>query len=227
MFTLVKNIFFSPPPPPPKIDPPRKKYFIETAWQGIRNTFSRTTAYQALKIVPISESNYRSVVKTARLWNKIATEKQKKAEHWAKEAADQFYNCAFISSLIAGSLSPSMPCKVTICQDLAGREQGIMVVSAGLDAIQVDLLVTHPRNIASSLNADEKEKVKGAGGALLKHAETMARELNKKQVSLFPLEAAKPFYKKMGYRSDGGELMCKTVRKIPNLAAFLTSVTAA
>ncbi|HSW72295.1 MAG TPA: hypothetical protein VLG44_02665, partial [Chlamydiales bacterium] len=113
--------------------------------------------------------------------------------------------------------------KAYVCKDLKGRAQALMVLNMSprdfgfTNYIFMDCLVTHPRNIRSSLNDDEVGKVKGAGIALSLFADNLVLQLQKDGIYLSPLRLSKSFFKNRGYvPKDNGELF-KTAQKIEQM----------
>lgn len=187
-------------------------------WSGIKSLFSSTPPLRTdLKVEKISRWNYSTVAKLASLWEKTAKEKDKASRSsWFDFRAAQFRDSARLCRIISKELSFFSKNEVYVSKDESEKEQGIMLITKYPDYVYVDYLVTHPRNIRSRINKDEKEKVAGSGSSLLKAAEKRAKELKKKKIWLMPLEKAIPFYRKQGYKSVGSS-MVKTLEKVSQI----------
>ena len=180
---------------------------------------------RSLKIEKISRADFPSVAKIARQWQKIAVAKEQEARNSWTLSPDQFHNCAWVSTQVANTLAGFGWNEVFVCKDGESRVQGIMITTVLTNGIYVDYLVTHPQNIRSSLNDHEIGRVASAGSSLLQYAEKRAQELNKRSVYMRPLELAKPFYQKMGYKELGG-YMIKTIEKVEQISTPLIAAAA-
>jgi hypothetical protein len=104
-----------------------------------------------------------------------------------------------------------------LCRDQNNHPQALILFFQKETSIEIDTLLTNPRNLRSLANASEKNKTQGAGTFLLKIAESFAKRkgLN---VELSFTDVAKGFYIKNGYTLKGsyGVRMMKAFHEINN-----------
>lgn len=149
----------------------------------------------------------------ARSWQAIAHEKKHTREGEAGLESSIFDDCSTISKLIAQCFENPESClkslfeEAYVCQDNFGMEQGLMLTRNDLDQVKIVHLVTHPRNVRSSLNAGELEKVTGVGTMLVKYAANRCLELGKPYLYLEGTHSAKPFYERLGFEEIHGWLI--------------------
>ena len=153
----------------------------------------------------ISSYHYSEAQKIASLWASVAQEKANLAIIPSEKS--QFVACSNISSGIANYLSsPLYHRNIYVCKDQDGTSLGMMSLSINYDRVYIELLVTNPINIRSSVNDHEPNKVSGAGSTLLLQAEEIAIKEGKNFVYLTPLNTAVGFYKKNGYEFEGWQM---------------------
>ncbi len=100
-----------------------------------------------------------------------------------------------------------------LCRDQNNHPQAMVLFVQGKKSIEVDTLITNPRNIRSVVNDSEREKVRGAATFLLNKVEAYARE-RKLRVELTYTDNARGFYTRNGYREEPYRRVVKTEEKI-------------
>lgn len=184
-------------------------FLIPESWSGRRN----------LQVKKLEETEYSGVKKTIHAWEQKASEKVGLSKDEGQ--ITQFSNCLNILYLMGLALSRKQPlCEIFSCSDDQGNLQGLMKIEnpPGQDVLKIINLVTHPQNIRSPLNRTENGRVTGAGTALVKKAEEVARKEKKDVIRLRSFESVLDFYKKCGFQIEDDKFleMSKPVEREKN-----------
>lgn len=155
-----------------------------------------------LSVEKINIANYPGVIQMTHAWEAIA--KQKEAAIDAEESTfeeNAFVDCRLMCDGIRYSMENPHPIQeIYACKDRKGNIQGLMVLSIGENDLSIAHLVTHPNNICSFEKHQESDRVRGAGSCLMRKAEEIALERNKREgIVLSPTPLAIPFYEKLGF----------------------------
>jgi N-acetylglutamate synthase-like GNAT family acetyltransferase len=153
---------------------------------------------------PVEENTLQRVGKIAREWQALTWEK--KIEQNAFDARNSFRDLGRISRLIAECMespektqSLGLWNKIYLCEDVALKEiQAIALTYDTEKCRKLSQIVTHPRNVRSSVNALESTRVEGAASAIIHHLAKTLPPLSE-GIYLEALESAKSFYLKLGF----------------------------
>lgn len=176
-------------------------------------------AISDLYIEEVGVEKHPQLLFKASCWSSIASKKC--VMTLSEEERSEFSSCISVCQMILDFLDKDS--KAYVCKDLKGRVQAIMVLNMsprdfGFDNyVLMDCLVTHPRNIRSSLNEKEIGRVRGAGIALSKFADNIVLELQKDGIYLSPLKPSTRFYKNRGYEPKENGQLVKTAQKIEQM----------
>lgn len=193
---------------------------------------STTTRSLSIEKISASQEQYEKTLNNLQEWELIAS-KKKACCIPESEEEDRFYFsqilCSHVVTDLKSSLQPELDSRpdilkgsfqeneLYICKDQENFLQGVMTISRlQIDEINITYLLTHPKNIVSSLN--ENSRIHGAGSSLLRHAIHLASEENKTQVTISaPNQTSTPFYKIYGFKPDP-KMPCNLMYRMRELA---------
>lgn len=145
--------------------------------------FFNSNRSSLLTVESITSEGVSSAVKTAQVWSQTARQRSEQTDSELKREhllASSGINDALAKELpmINQKEHEELEVKASVCKDLRGKEQGMMVYSTHkeIDYLYVNWLATNPDNLQGST-----KRTPGAGTILLKQAQMEARVQNKKK----------------------------------------------
>lgn len=159
-----------------------------------------------LKVTELAsdEETLKKIAKVARQWQDLAREKLPKCDSTWLPVMDDLRT---ISKLIAECMErPEETAwiwnKIIVCEDVALKE--IQAIALVCDVyprmVKIAHIATHPRNVRSSVNLNDREttRVEGAAKAIVNYLVTSPL-VTGKEIYAESVWSAKPFYIKMGF----------------------------
>jgi hypothetical protein len=150
----------------------------------------------------INSDEYAKFAEVAEEWTRIADAK------WVQAPLEErpiFLESVMTNLWIANSLKEHRDCILHVCKNPAGEPEGLLLSTTSSRSFKIELLVTHPKNIRSSVNKLSSQ-VRGVGTRLIAAAEKTALQQKKKKLVLEPTSTSEGFYCKMGFLPDGYEM---------------------
>jgi hypothetical protein len=139
------------------------------------------------------------------VWSQIAKENQIISQDRGLFSDSRFV-CDRIASIVNSFYFKSESHRFFVCKDNELDEiQAIAVVDNNpiyqyAPNVNLEFMVTHPKNIRSNINKNNPNRVEGSGKTLIQKIADVYRQEDKRRITLFSLDSSLHFYFKIGFK---------------------------
>jgi hypothetical protein len=181
------------------------------------NPTNKEKTNNSLNARELTDDEKIELTKITKTWDAFARNKAKQVSTSQKVFEDSISLCNYIISALNNNQAKY---RFFICTQSQKNldVEAIAVTSEKVSSavkpyLYVEYLMTHPKNIRSTLNENEPHRVTGAATKIISHLTEVAQKANMSEIHLYSLNSARGFYQKNGFIDTGESNMVLTIKK--------------